>query len=65
MLVCARTKDGWYRAVITGYTERDVTVRFVDWGNTVIIRDSQKVKEFPEHFAKKNPSLAIKLELQV
>ena len=64
MLVCAQTKDGWYRAVITGYTERDITVRFLDWGNTAIVRDSQKVKEIPEHFAK-IPSLAIKLELEV
>ena len=64
MLVVTQTKDGWYRALITGFTERDVTVKFVDWGNTAVIRDSLKVKEIPDNFTN-IPGLAIKMELEV
>ena len=64
MLVCAKTEGSWYRAVVTGYTDRDITVMFIDWGNTAIIRDSLKVKEIPEYFTN-IPGLAIKLELEV
>ena len=64
MLVCGYTEDGWHRAVVTGYTERDITLTFIDWGNTVTIRDSLKVKEIPENFTN-IPCLAIKLELEV
>ena len=64
MLVCGYTEDGWHRALVTRYTERDITLTFIDWGNTVTIRDSLKVKEIPENFVN-IPSLAIKLELEV
>ena len=64
MLVCAHTEDGWHRALVTGYTERDITLTFIDWGNSVTIRDSLKVREIPENFTN-IPCLAIKLELEV
>ena len=58
----------WYRARFLGYVPdseyEQAFVLFVDWGNTAIIRDSMKVKEIPDVFAK-TPSLAIKLELEV
>ena len=51
MLVCGYTEDGWhYWALVTGYTERDISLTFIDWGNTITIRDSLKVKEIPENF---------------
>ena len=44
MLLVTQTKDGWYLALINGFTERHVIVKFVGWRNIAVTRDSLKME---------------------
>ena len=63
--VCAKYRqEGWFRAVVKSYSESDITVEFIDYGNWCRITDTLKIKEMPEELAN-IPVIAIKLFLNI
>ena len=63
--VCAKYRqEGWFRAVVKSYSESDITVEFIDYGNWCRITDTLKIKEMPEELAN-IPVIAIKLSLNI
>ena len=64
LLVCGNFEGGWYRAIVTNYTEDDINLDFIDYGNKIRITDSLKVKQIPERFISL-PVMAIRLQLDL
>ena len=63
--VCAKYRqEGWFRAIVTSYSESDITVEFLDYGNRCRITDTLKIKEMPDEFANISV-IAIKLSLNI
>ena len=56
--------DAWYRAQIITSGDREVLVKFIDYGTTATISDGRKIKKIPASCVNL-PVLAIKLELPV
>ena len=58
------SSDAWYRAQIITSGDREVLVKFIDYGTTATISDGRKIKKIPAGWVNL-PVLAIKLELPV
>ena len=62
LLVAAEFEGSWYRAVITGFSDTKTTVRFLDYGNIEVIRDSLRMRELPSKMLEV-PIFAVELDI--
>ena len=62
LLVAAEYEGAWYRAVIMSFTDTKTTVRFPDFGNTEVIRDSLRMRELPSKLLE-IPVIAVELDI--
>ena len=62
LLVAAEYEGAWYRAIIVSFTDTKTTIRFPDYGNTEVIRDSLRMRELPSKLLE-IPVIAVELDI--